>query len=131
MRHNGVVTLRRALTRPFRYPVRWLSFLAGGIPAIVLFPAPSLSYLAWLGLVPAMALFTRADTTKEAIARGWWFGAAYLIAMLYWMAPEIGPGLVLLGAVMGWMWSPFAVAVRRLLRPPVSWGGGGPGGNGV
>ena len=113
--------MRRALTRPFRYPVRWLSFLAGGIPAIVLFPAPSLSYLAWLGLVPAMALFTRADTTKEAIARGWWFGAAYLIAMLYWMAPEIGPGLVLLGAVMGWMWSPFAVAVRRLLRPPVSW----------
>ncbi len=113
--------MRRALTRPFRYPVRWLSFLAGGIPAIVLFPAPSLSYLAWLGLVPAMALFTRAETTKEAIARGWWFGAAYLIAMLYWMAPEIGPGLVLLGAVMGWMWSPFAVAVRRLLRPPVSW----------
>jgi apolipoprotein N-acyltransferase len=121
MRHNGVVTLRRALTRPFRYPVRWLSFLAGGIPAIAAFPAPSLSYLAWLGLVPAMALFTRAETTKEAIARGWWFGAAYLIAMLYWMAPEIGPGLVLLGAVMGWMWSPFAVAVRRLLRPPVSW----------
>jgi apolipoprotein N-acyltransferase len=113
--------LRRALTRPFRYPVRWLSFLAGGVPAIVLFPAPSLSYLAWLGLVPAMALFTRAETTKEAIARGWWFGAAYLIAMLYWMAPELGPGLVLLGAVMGWMWSPFAVAVRRLLRPPVSW----------
>ena len=113
--------MRRALTRPFRYPVRWLSFLAGGIPAIVLFPAPSLSYLAWLGLVPAMALFTRAETTKEAIARGWWFGAAYLIAMLYWMAPELGPGLVLLGAVMGWMWSPFAVAVRRLLRPPVSW----------
>ncbi|HZZ55668.1 MAG TPA: apolipoprotein N-acyltransferase, partial [Trebonia sp.] len=115
------MTLRRALARPFRYPVRWLSFLAGGIPAIVLFPAPSLSYLAWLGLVPAMALFTRAETTKEAIARGWWFGAAYLIAMLSWMAPEIGPGLVLLGAVMGWMWSPFAVAVRRLLRPPVSW----------
>jgi len=113
--------LRRALTRPFRYPVRWLSFLAGGIPAIVLFPAPSLSYLAWLGLVPAMALFTRAETTREAIARGWWFGAAYLIAMLYWMAPELGPGLVLLGAVMGWMWSPFAVAVRRLLRPPVVW----------
>jgi len=117
---NGVVTLRRALARPFRYPVRWLSFFAGGVPAIVLFPAPSLSYLAWLGLVPAMVLFTRAATTREAIARGWWFGAAYLIAMLYWMAPEIGPGLVLLGAVMGWMWSPFAVAVRRLLRPPVS-----------
>jgi hypothetical protein len=63
--------LRRALTRPFRYPVRWLSFLAGGVPAIVLFPAPSLSYLAWLGLVPAMALFTRADTTKERSGLAW------------------------------------------------------------
>ena len=66
-----------------------------------------------------MVLFTRAATTREAVARGWWFGAGYLIAMLYWMAPEIGPGLVLIGAVFGCMWSPFAVAVRRLLRPPV------------
>ena len=71
----------------------------------------------WFALVPAMVLFTRAATVREAVARGWWFGAGYLIAMLYWMAPEIGPGLVLLGAVMGWMWSPFAVAVNRLVRP--------------
>jgi apolipoprotein N-acyltransferase len=118
---NGIVKLRRALVRPFRYPVRWLSFLAGGVPAILLFPAPNLSYLAWFALVPGMALFTRAATTREAVARGWWFGAGYLIAMLYWMLPEIGPGLVLLGAVFGGMWAPFAIAVRRLLRPPVSW----------
>jgi apolipoprotein N-acyltransferase len=101
--------------------MRWLSFLASGVPVILLFPAPSLSYLAWFALVPGMALFTRAATTREAVARGWWFGAGYLIAMLYWMAPEIGPGLVLLGAVMGWMWSPFAVAVHKLLRPGASW----------
>src|ERR1700733_14797208 len=101
--------------------MRWLSFLASGVPVILVFPAPSLSYLAWFALVPGMVLFTRAATTREAVARGGRFGAGYLIAMLYWMAPEIGPGLVLLGAVMGWMWSPFAVAVRRLLRPPVSW----------
>jgi apolipoprotein N-acyltransferase len=118
---NRDVRLRRLLARPFRYPVRWLAFFAAGVPVILVFPGPSLSYLAWFALVPAMALFTRAETTKEAIARGWWFGAGYLIAMLYWMAPEIGPGLVLLGGVMGWMWSPFAVAVRRLLRPGVSW----------
>jgi len=101
--------------------MRWLSFLAGGVPPILVFPAPNLSYLAWFALVPGMVLFLRAPTTREAVARGWWFGAAYLIAMLYWMAAEIGPGLVLIGAVMGWMWSPFAVAVNRLLRPPVSW----------
>ena len=118
---NGDVTLRRALARPFRYPVRWLSFLAGGAVPILVFPAPSLSCLAWFGLVPGMVLFTRAATTREAVARGWWFGAGYLIAMLYWMIPEIGPGLVLLGAVFGGMWSPFAVATFRLLRPGVSW----------
>ena len=109
--------MRSKLVRQLRYPMRWLSFLASGVPVILVFPAPSLSYLAWFALVPGMALFTRAATTREAAARGWWFGAGYLIAMLYWMAPEIGPGLVLIGAVMGWMWSPFAVAVHKLLRP--------------
>jgi apolipoprotein N-acyltransferase len=115
------VRLRSRLVRPFRYPVRWLAFLAGGVPVVLVFPGPSLSYLAWFALVPGMVLFTRAATTREAVARGWWFGAAYLIAMLYWMATEIGPGLLLIGAIFGCMWSPFAVAVNRLLRPPVSW----------
>jgi apolipoprotein N-acyltransferase len=108
------------LARPFRYPVRWLAFLAGGVPAVLVFPGPSLSYLAWFALVPAMVLFTRAASTKEAAARGWWFGAGYLIAILQWMAPEIGPGVVLIGAVFGSMWTPFSVAVRRLMRPPLS-----------
>lgn len=116
----GYVRLR-AIGRQFRQPMRWLSFLAGGLPAVLVFPGPSLSYLAWFALVPGMALFLRAPDIREAVARGWWFGAAYLIAMLYWMAPEIGPGLLLLGAVFGGMWSPFAVAVHRMVRPPVSW----------
>jgi len=119
---NGFVKMRgAAITRPFRYPARWLSFLAGGLTPILLFPNPSLSYLAWFALVPGMVLFIRAGSVREAVARGWWFGAAYLIAMLYWMAAELGPGLLLLGAVMGWMWSPFAVSSRQLLRPPLSW----------
>ena len=112
---------RSKLVRQLKYPVRWMSFLAGGVPAILVFPGPSLSYLAWFALVPGMVLFTRAATTREAVARGWWFGAAYLIAMLYWMAAQIGPGLLLIGAIFGCMWAPFAVAVNRLLQPPVSW----------
>jgi apolipoprotein N-acyltransferase len=112
--------LRSVLARPFRYPVRWLAFLAGGVPAVLVFPGPSLSYLAWFALVPGMMLFTRAGTTKEALARGWWFGAGYLIAILQWMTPEIGPGVVLIGAVFGCMWAPFSIAVNRLLRPPAS-----------
>jgi apolipoprotein N-acyltransferase len=101
--------------------MRWLSFLAGGVPAVLVFPAPSLSYAAWFALVPGMVLFIRAPGTREAVARGWWFGAGYLIAMLYWMAPQIGPGLVLIGGVFGGMYSPFAVSVHRLLRSPLSW----------
>jgi apolipoprotein N-acyltransferase len=115
------VRLRSKLVRQLKYPVRWMAFLAGGVPAILVFPGPSLSYLAWFALVPGMVLFTRAATTREAAARGWWFGAAYLIAMLYWMATEIGPGLLLIGGVFGCMWSPFAIAVNRLLTPPGSW----------
>ena len=109
------------LARPFRYPARWLAFVAGGVPAVLVFPGPSLSYFAWFALVPGMVLFTRAGTTKEAVARGWWFGAAYLIAILQWMTPEVGPGVVLVGAVFGGMWAPFAVALRRLMKPPASW----------
>jgi apolipoprotein N-acyltransferase len=116
----GSVRLRSVLARPFRYPVRWLAFLSGGVPAVLVFPGPSLSYLAWFALVPGMVLFTRAGTTKEALARGWWFGAGYLIAILQWMTPEIGPGVVLIGAVFGCMWGPFSIAVNRLLRPPAS-----------
>jgi apolipoprotein N-acyltransferase len=109
----------RAVARQLRYPRRWLSLAAGALPAILVFPGPSLSYLAWFGLVPGMLLFVRAESATDAVARGWWFGAGYLIAMLYWMAPQIGPGLVLIGAVFGGLWSPFAVSVFRLLRAPV------------
>ena len=40
--------------------MRWLSFLARVVAVILVFPAPSLSYLAWFALVPGMVLFTRA-----------------------------------------------------------------------
>src|SRR6201996_2569236 len=95
-----------------------MAFLAGGVPAILVFPWPSLSSLAWFALVPGMVLFTRAATTREAAARGWWFGAAYLIAMLYWMAPQIGPGLLLIGGGFGCLWAPVAGAGSRLLQAP-------------
>jgi apolipoprotein N-acyltransferase len=81
------------------------------------FPGLSLSYLAWLALVPALILFARSATTREAVARGWWFGAGYLVASLYWMAPEIGPGVIVVGAVFGGLSSPFAVLAATLLGP--------------
>lgn len=53
--------------------------------------------------------------------RAWWLGAGYLIAALYWMTPEIGPAVLLVGAVVGALWIPFGVAAWKLLRPPVTW----------
>ena len=47
--------------------------------------------------------------------------AGYLIAALYWMTPEIGPAVLLVGAAFGVLWVPFGVAAASLLRPPVSW----------
>ena len=84
---------------------------------MLIFPGLNLSFVAWFGLVPAIVLFARADSAREALARGWWFGAGYLVSMLSWMAPQVGPGLLLVGLVAGITWSPFAIFARLLLRP--------------
>ena len=84
---------------------------------MLVFPDLSLSYIAWFALVPGIIVFTRSGSAREAVARGWWFGTGYLLAMMWFFAPEIGPAVLLIGAVFGAMWSPFAIACWRLLRP--------------
>jgi apolipoprotein N-acyltransferase len=88
---------------------------------ILAFPAPNLEFLAWFGLVPGLVLIVRSPTAREGGIRAWWLGAGYLIAALYWMAPQIGPAVLLVGAVIGVLWVPFGVAAQKLLRPPLSW----------
>jgi apolipoprotein N-acyltransferase len=113
----------RRLLRQFRYPARWASLAAAVIPVLLVFPGLSLSYLAWFALVPALVLFARAGTAREAVACGWWFGAGYLISMLSWMAPQIGPGLLVVGGIFGGLWAPFAGFTRLLLPAgPRAWG---------
>ena len=92
-----------------------------GALLILAFPAANLEFLAWFGLVPALVLIVRSPTAREGGMRAWWLGAGYLIAALYWMTPEIGPAVLLVGAVMGVLWVPFGVAAWKLLRPPVTW----------
>jgi len=94
--------------------------LAGALP-ILSFPAANLEFLAWFGLVPGLVLIVRSPSAREGGIRAWWLGAGYLIAALYWMAPEIGPAVLLVGAAFGALWVPFGVAAASLLRPPVSW----------
>ena len=92
-----------------------------GALLILAFPAANLEFLAWFGLVPGLWLIVRSPTAREGGMRAWWLGAGYLIAALYWMTPEIGPAVLLVGAVIGVLWVPFGVAAWKLLRPPVTW----------
>ena len=95
--------------------------LACGAVLVLTFPAANLEFLAWFGLVPALVLIVRSPTAREGGVRAWWLGAGYLIAALYWMAPEIGPAVLLVAVVFGALWIPFGVAAQKLLRPPLSW----------
>ena len=95
--------------------------LCCGALLVLTFPAATWEWLAWFGLVPGLVLIVRSPTAREGGVRAWWLGAGYLIAALYWMAPEIGPAVLLVAAVVGVLWVPFGVAARKLLRPPLTW----------
>jgi apolipoprotein N-acyltransferase len=105
--------------RGFRQPARYAVLLAGAIPVLA-FPAANLEFLAWFGLVPGLALMRAAPTSREAVVRGWWFGTGYLLATMYWLAPNLGPGLLLVAIVLGILWSVVGLATWSLLRPPIT-----------
>jgi apolipoprotein N-acyltransferase len=116
------VGLRSALVKPVRWiwSVRGVMLVCGAL-LVLTFPDVNVGYLAWFGLVPGLVLIARSPTAREGGVRAWWLGAGYLIAALYWMAPEIGPGVLLVAAVFGALWIPFGVAAQKLLAPPVTW----------
>jgi apolipoprotein N-acyltransferase len=45
-----------------------------------------------------------------------------MLAAHYWLAPSIGPGLLLVGVAFGLLWTGVAVSTWALLRPPVTAG---------
>jgi apolipoprotein N-acyltransferase len=107
--------------RPLGQPLRWVALLCGAIPALA-FPAANLEFLGWVGLVPGLALMQAAPTRREAWVRGWWFGTGYLLANMYWLTPNLGPALLLVAIVLGFLWSAVGLAVWAYLRPPVTLG---------
>ena len=108
-----------AFWRVFAKPLRYAALVAGALPALA-FPAPNLEFLAWFGLVPGMLLMRAAPSAREAAVRGWWFGVGFLLASMYWLAPNLGPGLLLIAAVIGALWTGFGAAIWSLLRPPLT-----------
>src|ERR1700743_1974821 len=106
--------------RALRRPARWGALAAGAVLAVLIFPAPDLSVLAWFTLVPGLMVIRNAPTAREAGVRGWWLGSGYVMAAMYWLAPEIGPGVILVGAAFGAFLVPFGVAAWALLRPQLT-----------
>ena len=102
-----------------RRPARWGALLAGALPLLA-FPAPNLSVLAWCALVPGLLLISRSPSGREAAVRGWWLGCGYFVAAMWWLAPEIGPAVLIVAVVFGVLMAPFGLVVWRLLRPPVN-----------
>ena len=84
------------------------------------FPDLNWELLAWVGLIPGLLLMVTAPTRREAAVRGWWFGTGYLLAALYWLIPNIGPGLPLLAVVMGLLWAGVGLAAWETMAPPVT-----------
>jgi len=105
--------------RSLRHPARWAALPAGAI-VVSAFPAPNLEFVAWFGLVPGLALIRSARSRREAVVRGWWFGTGYLLAAMYWLLPNLGPGLLLLAVLIGALWTSVGLATWSLLHPPVT-----------
>jgi apolipoprotein N-acyltransferase len=100
-------------------PARWGALLSGALPVLA-FPAPNIEFLAWFGLVPGLLLMRAAPSAREAAVRAWWFGAGFIMAAHYWLAPNIGPALLLVAVVLGACWIGVGISIWMLLRAPVT-----------
>src|ERR1700753_1057505 len=104
------------LPRSLRHPARWAALATGAAVALLAFPAPDLFVVAWFGLVPGLLIIRRSPSAREAAVRGWWLGCGYIVAAMYWLAPEIGPAVVLVGGGVGGRPGPVRGGGRAPLR---------------
>lgn len=107
-----------ALWRTFAKPLRYAALAAGALPTLA-FPQLNLEFLGWCGLVPGILIIRAAPSAREAAVRGWWLGAGFILAAMYWLVPSIGPALLLVAVVFGVLWTGFGVAAWIVLRPPL------------
>ena len=107
-----------AVWRAFAQPLRYAALGAGALP-ILAFPQLNLEFLGWCGLVPGILIMRASPSAREAAVRGWWLGARFFLAALYWLVPNIGPALLLVAVVFGALGTGFGVAAWALLRAPL------------
>lgn len=105
-----------AATPRWRVPA---AVAAGALPALT-FPGPALWWLAYGALVPWLLLVRSAGSARRAALEGWLGGAGFLLAVHHWLLPSLHIFILVLAALLGLLWVPWGLLVRRLL-------GGDPG----
>jgi apolipoprotein N-acyltransferase len=95
------------------------ALVVGALPALA-FPAPSLWWLAWFGIVPLLLVVRAAPTARAAALRACCGMAGYVLATQYWLLPSAGPLLLVLAIGLGALWLPWGVAVYLLLGEPIT-----------
>ncbi|MEU6084838.1 apolipoprotein N-acyltransferase [Streptomyces sp. NPDC047108] len=97
---------------------RWqrgaVAVAAGALPALA-FPEPSLWWLAYAALVPWLLLVRTAPTWRRAAYDGWLGGTGFMIAVHHWLFPNLHVFTLVIGLLLGVLWAPWGVLVRRLL----------------
>ena len=86
---------------------RWLAvLLAGALPALA-FPEPALWWLAYVALVPWIALLRRAGTARRAALYGWVGGTGFIMAVSNWLLPSLNVFFVQITATLGLLYAPW------------------------
>ncbi|WP_030743658.1 apolipoprotein N-acyltransferase [Streptomyces sp. NRRL S-31] len=114
-------TINHWLASPWRRSAT--AALAGALPVLA-FPAPSLWWFAYVALVPWILLARSAPTARRAAYDGWCGGFGFLLAVHHWLLPSLHVFIFLIAALLGLLWAPWGVLVRRLLGGEPSAGRG-------
>ncbi|WP_062646491.1 apolipoprotein N-acyltransferase [Streptomyces maremycinicus] len=91
---------------------------AGALPVLA-FPAPALWWWAFLALVPWILLVRSAPTDRRAAYDGWSGGFGFMLAMHHWLLPSLHVFTLVIAALLGALWAPWAWLVRRFLAADV------------
>ncbi|MDF3143088.1 MULTISPECIES: apolipoprotein N-acyltransferase [unclassified Streptomyces] len=111
------MTISHWLASPWRRSAA--AVLAGALPVLA-YPEPSLWWLAYVALVPWIALLRCAPTGRRALYDGWWGGFGFMLAMHHWLLPSLHVFTFVIAALLGALWAPWGWLVRRFLagKPP-------------
>ncbi|MFF3942308.1 apolipoprotein N-acyltransferase [Streptomyces phaeofaciens] len=99
-------------TSPWRRSA--VAALAGALPVLA-FPAPALWWWAYVALVPWILLVRSAPTARRAAFDGWSGGFGFMLAMHHWLLPSLHVFTLVIAALLGALWAPWAWLVRRFL----------------